>query len=391
MRLARVELQKSPLEANRTRLAGEVVYDSTSRKSEWIWFDVPDAHAAELNRTGSPWLACLLPLAVTLGEPLRLGLPVDRALREGVEGLMQVWKVWFPGMYEPVPIEADLLPQAEPSPSGRTGAFFSGGLDSFFTLIRNLPGGEAPWKIPIDDLITVWGLDVPMRAVEEFGRVRKRVRGVADQVGMAWVEVATNIRESGWREANWARISQGCGLAAIALLLEDRFRRVLIPSSMPYRVLRPWGTHPFTDPLLSTCRLDLRDDGGAFGRSAKSVTVAASDLAMQNLRVCWSNQSDQNCGHCEKCLRTLADMDILGALDRCVTFPPGSYRPEALARLRLRNPYERRNMAQLALYAERRGRPDITRAIGRAIRRYDFHKLLGSVARALRLRPPDPR
>jgi hypothetical protein len=391
MRLARIELQKSPLEANRTRLAGEIVYDTSSRKSEWIWFDVPDAHAPELNRTGSPWLACLLPLAVTLREPLRLDLPVDRALREGVEGLMQVWRVWFPESYEPVPIEADLLPQAEPSPSGRTGAFFSGGLDSFFTLIRHLPGGDAPRQFHIDDLITVWGLDVPTRAVEAFGRVRRQVRGVADQVGMELVEVATNLRESGWRDANWGRISQGCGLAAIALLLEDRFCRVLIPSSMPIRLLRPWGTHPFTDPLLSTCRLDLRDDGGPYDRSAKSAVVAQSELAMQNLRVCWADRSDRNCGRCEKCLRTLADMDILGALDRCVTFPPGCYRMEALAQLRLRNPHDRGTMARLAVHAKRRGRPEIARAIARSLRRYELHRLLGGMARALRLRPPDPR
>ncbi|MGH7524211.1 MAG: hypothetical protein ACREK8_07890, partial [Gemmatimonadales bacterium] len=59
-----------------------------------------------------------------------------------------------------------------------------------------------------------------------------------------------NLRESGWRAANWGRISQGPALASIGLSLESRFGRILVPSSISYRSGAPWGTHPFVDPLL---------------------------------------------------------------------------------------------------------------------------------------------
>src|SRR5260221_12069170 len=132
MRLARVELERSPRRSGLTRLAGEIVYDAPGRPREWIWFDVADAVAGDLSETGNPWLALLLPLAVTLREPLSLCRPVDPALREGVEALMEVWRGWYPGVAEPIPVEAEGLPAGTPDLAPRTGSFFSGGVDSFF-------------------------------------------------------------------------------------------------------------------------------------------------------------------------------------------------------------------------------------------------------------------
>src|SRR5262249_59102310 len=41
-----------------------------------------------------------------------------------------------------------------------------------------------------------------------------------------------------------------------------------------------------------------------------------------SLRVCWENPDGAyNCGRCEKCLRTMINLLIAGALDRCPTFP----------------------------------------------------------------------
>jgi hypothetical protein len=372
MRLKQVDIIESPISRGHARLVGVVEFGDHSRAPEQIWFDVPPHLSGELSRSGNPWLACLLPWAVTLGEPLELGLPVDPLLYEGALALMLVWEAWYPGEREMVPLHCDMLTPGTIDPAGRVGAFFSGGVDSFHTLLRHEPLGGAILPIHIDDLITVWGLDVPLGNPGAFARVQENIAAVAGAVGKGAVTMATNLRESGWNATNWGLMGQGPALASLAMVLEGRYRRVMLPSSLSYSSIRVWGTHPLVDPLLSTTRLDIRDDGAHDNRRAKIAAIADSELAMRHLRVCWMAQSDHNCGKCEKCLRTLTAFELMGKRDRCVTFPPDAWSLEALASLRYRNDLDRRYMSRLAEHAEAQGRADIAAAIGKAVKRYDF-------------------
>jgi hypothetical protein len=372
MRLSQVDVFASPSARGQVRLTGRVEYRDRTRSPEEIWFEVPDALAGDLSRTGNPWLACLLPYAVTLGEPLELVLPVDPLLYEGAVALMQVWDAWYPGERELVELQCDLLEPGTINPSAKVGAFFSGGVDSFHTVLRHEPMGGAILPIHIDELITVWGLDVPLGNPGAFARVRGNIAAVADALGKSTVTMATNLRESGWQATNWGLMGQAPALAAFALVLESRYRRVLLPSSLSYGSIRVWGTHPLVDPLLSTTRLDIRDDGAHDNRRAKIALVSGSELAMQHLRVCWMDQSDRNCGKCEKCLRTLTAFELLGKRDRCVTFPADAWSLDALASLRYRNDLDRRYMTRLSEHARAQGREDIAKAIDHAVSRYDF-------------------
>jgi len=42
--------------------------------------------------------------------------------------------------------------------------------------------------------------------------------------------------------------------------------------------------------------------------------------SLARLRVCWENPSAYNCGHCEKCVRTMLGLRALG-VEHCVAFP----------------------------------------------------------------------
>ncbi len=382
MRLTAVERTRSPLGAGRTRLVGRVEFVTTGIGDETIWFDLEDRFVDGLSVSGNPWLAGLLPLAVTLGEPMELPLPVDPALHEGALALMEVWARWYPERQPVVLDVGDVATVAAPTPE-RTGILFSAGLDSFHTLLRHCPSGEAIRRFPIDDLLTVWGLDVPLGHAEAFARVAGQVGEIAAATGTTSVTMATNLRESEWNRANWGLMGQGPALAALALVLEGRFARILVPSSTRYGSDRAWGTHPLTDPLLSTTTLDFRNDGAHHGRWEKAQAVSRSDLAMGHLRVCWVGGNERNCGRCEKCLRTLTLFEFLGVRDRATTFPAEAWSLEALAGLRYRNALDRRYQGRMAERAIGLGRPDVARAIRRAMRRYDTRRFLGSVARRL--------
>src|SRR5262249_28976707 len=122
--------------AGRVRLSAQVRYDDAKLPAETYWFDVPERYAGGLSATGNAWLVCLAPLAATLGGPLRISLPVDRLLARNVGELLSIWTGWYPEL-RTVPLELEVSDRELEGTLGRTGAFFSGGIDSFYTVLRN--------------------------------------------------------------------------------------------------------------------------------------------------------------------------------------------------------------------------------------------------------------
>ncbi len=251
MQLKSRDIAPSPVAPDRVRLSGEVTYDRGPIRSEVYWFDVPERYAASLSVSGNPWLVCLIPLAVTLGEPLRICEPVDRRLLENVAELMRIWKCWYPHLHV-VPLEAESVESSEPTIARKIGAFFSGGVDSFFTALWHADRSESAARVRIDDLLTVWGFDVPLANVDAFRRMRDVLRRAAEDLGIELIDVATNVRDTRWQQTDWTYLSHNCALGGVALALEGRYRKMLMASTGGYRDLLPWGSHVLTDPLLST-------------------------------------------------------------------------------------------------------------------------------------------
>ncbi len=320
MQLRSVNITKSSGDDSRVRLVGEVSYDDRPNGPELYWFDVPSRYADLLSTSGNPWLCCLLPLAVTLGEPLRLCRPVDALLLESVFELTQIWKCWFPAL-KLVPIEAEVMPDSASKIGAKTAAFFSGGVDSWFTVLRHEEGGAANPRRCIQDLLCVRGFDIPLDNREAFQRMLASYERVVSHLGKELIDVGTNLRTTRFRESAWQPHSHGSALAAVGLALEGRYNTLLIASTYSYRSSYPCGSHPLTDPLLSTRHTRVVHDGGAFNRVEKLQTLSRSDLALRTLHVCWRDHSDANCGQCSKCYRTMLTLEVLGALPRCSTFP----------------------------------------------------------------------
>ena len=173
MELTGIRIDRSPLAPDRVRLTGTVAYDDRPGRTEEYWFDVADAHASSLSQSANPWLVALIPLAVTLGEPLRLALPLDATLLDNVLELQEIWRCWYPRL-APVDVQAPVVGSGHPDASARTAAFFSGGLDSFFTVLRRDDPTSAsfrdrsPWCIPRSWGTPTWLSSITTRV--SFGR-----------------------------------------------------------------------------------------------------------------------------------------------------------------------------------------------------------------------------
>jgi hypothetical protein len=280
-----------------------------------------------------------------------------------------VWSRWFQPLH-PVPLELDLCPAPAHVTQARTGLFFTGGIDSFFTLLHFDEFARTRTALglrPVDDLIYVWGYDIFLENRQAFeGKVRS-LTAVAQALNKNLMTIATNLRQTRLRAYDWGPFVHGPALAAAGLLLERRFSRVLLSSSLTYNDLDPWGSHALLDPLFSTSQTRIQHYGAGFDRFQKTEFCARSDIALKHLHVCWKDSSDLNCGKCEKCYRTLLTLEMVGALERATSFPPGSFALERMREIWEDHPLVIRLYQQMRIHAIRIQRPDVVGMIDRCL------------------------
>lgn len=381
MRLTGVEVTEGE-SPDRLRVQGTLRFDSDGRE-DLLWFDLPGSLAAQVSTSGNPWLVALLPLAVSLREPLRLELPVDHLLLDNCHSVMAVWQSWRRDR-QPVAIEAPTGSGEVPSGPRGTGLFFSGGVDSFYSLIhqdRTDDGAGAG----VTDLLLVHGADIPVSDAEAFARLRPRIGEVARTFGVGLVDIATNLRDTRWARADWAHLAHGALLAACGLLLEPRLSRVVISSSAPFARLRPYGSHPKTDPLYSTTATRVVHHGADADRPDKVQAIASHPAVLRHLRVCWIGQTDTNCGRCPKCLHTMVGLELSGTLSRAECLPttidPARFEGLYLDSRGTYNAYDM--LKRYRPIAMERGRTDLVRLIDRVTAQSDRKRLVKDGIEAL--------
>jgi hypothetical protein len=251
----------------------------------------------------------LLP-AMRLGADLTLPGPVSPQLAASVPKLQEIFSLWNEA-YGTVPVE---VPTGVTPRQGNdaVGCFFSGGVDSFYSTVHH--------RDEITHLIFVnVGFDRPDPLALD------NVRGAAEELGKPLIEIETNLRSFSNSCAVEMADYGGAALAVIGLLLQDEFKKVMIGSTFSYFALPRWGSHPLTDPLWSTESLEVFHAGAEATRPEKVALIASDDVAMRRLRVCHPRAGETgrslNCGRCSKCLRTMINLRVVGALGRCQTLP----------------------------------------------------------------------
>jgi hypothetical protein len=222
----------------------------------------------------------------------------------------------------------------------------------------------------VTHLLSITGFNTPLM---DFEAMRRVLSDAARALGKEHVAAATNARYDSSAATPYSIAEQmnafahGCLLASVAHLFDAHFDTYIIPASHSYADLMPYGSHPLTDPLFSSSSLRIVHDGAAFGRFERSAQVARSDLALSVLHVCFSDFRTGNCSRCQKCLRTMAALDILDAKARATTFDWSDYSTERLASTWLPTANERSYFVEVAEQARARGREDVARAAERAV------------------------
>jgi hypothetical protein len=242
------------------------------------------------------------------------------ALKSGNKGfisniskIQDIYKSWEPN-FNQVEIEFVNSSSSEQTvKTGRIGCFFTGGVDSFYTFLKN--------KDEITDLIFVHGYDLGLENTLLRGRVSQKIKDVAEKFGKNLIQIETNYRGFIDLYVPWGAFGHGVALMTIGHLLTDALDKIYVPSSYTYAELFPWGSHPILDPLWSSGNLQFVHHGCEATRINKVDYISNEDIALKSLRVCWENpNSEYNCGRCEKCLRTMINLRACNKLDECTTF-----------------------------------------------------------------------
>lgn len=305
------------------QVQARVASDRDAADGDWfapftLWFRFPAWCRPFLQAdNGDPFLAALLVPAMMSGERLVIPAPVSPRLLRSLADIQAIYHS-FDGRLHPIAVEATprLLSEEVTAPAA-SGLFFSLGVDSFYSLLKNQRDHPDDAET-VRYLVMIHGFDVSHDDWDERFSPRMLASGirVAGETGKTLLPVTTNLRPITRRLSRW-NLSHGSALASVALALGGLFGEVLIAAGTTYDQLYPWGSHPVLDPRWSTERLTVIHDGCELGRIDKIRFLAASPLVLETLKVC----PLYNCGRCIKCLPTIIDLYQAGVLDQCATFP----------------------------------------------------------------------
>lgn len=305
------------------------------------------------NVVGDAFLIAALIPAMQRHESLYVdkSIPVSKQLLANLMQYQEIYRHWYPELEN---IHVDAKTSVGNEGSGQwSGCFFSGGVDSIYTVSQTLD--------QLDYLLLCCGLDIPVSEHRRWEKTRQLAKKFADEVGLELITITTNVKEKlRCRDIDnhgAILVSNGIGLG---------FDRLYVPASHAWDELTPWGSHPLTDPLLGNGLTSVIHHGNVF-RTEKTAKIIEFGYGIEDLRVC-NVYSEYNCGKCEKCLRTMICLEMLSKRVKALTPPPNL---GVIASLRLDREGQYFMWRDIYRLASKTKNSDIKAAVGKMLNRYE--------------------
>jgi hypothetical protein len=307
---------------DRVRMTAAIGTAAGQRVEPYIEYAV--AEPARGDAAADAFAAALLLPAMRAGESLEVTPPIAHDLWRTLPRIRDVFHTWWPA-FPRIDVVATPTPLHVRDTPERAATFFSGGIDSFYTLLkhRHDTGSAA---LPLTHVVFMRGVETRLDWIRNVEDSESWIRSIAGAAGVQCILGETDMRTSlqgPETNLNWEKHYHGSALAAIALGLSPWFRYVCIPSAYSYRHLVAHGSTPLVDEMYSTEHLRVLHDGGEVSRAEKVAKIIGwdADLVLAHLRVCiWNRGGAYNCGKCYKCVRTAVPLKVLGVWEAARTF-----------------------------------------------------------------------
>lgn len=319
----------------------------------WYEIDGHDLTAFSEETLAVPFILNIAPVVWLSGRQLHIAT-MDETLSQALVRLRSCFRDYFPE----VAWEGEIIPNKivshrpiATSTVSRPALLFSGGLDSVTSLYRHL--SEKPLLISIHgadiqlrDYVS-WKVfsDLAYRYGKENGLQNEFVRSnMLDFLNQHLLGKMANT-EISW----WGNIQHGMSLAGLAFPVCDFHNcpTLLIASSLwkepQGEPLVRWASAPEVIDLIRYRSMTAQDDNQVSRQEKIEYLkcLGQEKSIYPRLRVCFKSKVSINCGHCEKCLRTVAGMLIAGIENLALySFPE----PIELYFQRLKNMFESRTV-----------------------------------------------
>jgi hypothetical protein len=406
MRISRPVKQKA---ASGARVAATVTWEQAARPPVEIFFEVGERYAESLSSAANAFLvAALFPAAEAGEQRVLVEGEVCPRLLCGLRANLHLLRLWYRHLAAVPAIEAPVVAaQSRDVPSARAGVFFTGGIDSLATLCRNRAMFPSTHPDAFRDAVMLYGMNFDSDdSPETFRRAVEELTPVARAADTELVPVYSNARPALNPDIEFFRLRyHGALLASCAHALSGRLSSMTIAASHDLTHLIPWGSHPVLDVNFSSSSMHIHHDAVELTRYQKTTLIADWEPGLQNIRVCVTNWPGENCGRCEKCLRTMLALTACGAAERSHSFGGHRVSADSVAGILLFNDSQASFYRELPAPLRAAGRDDLAASVEFILRRYrgelgvrglvkliDQRWLGGGLAAFMRsLRDADPR
>ena len=276
-----------------------------------LWYSFPPEQWQYISsELMDPFVIGALLKAMEDRATLRVHGPVSTSLLNNLEEFQIIFSTWFPDKYQRI----DIVPDSETEEnrtSNQVILSFSGGVDGAFSALNHVlkKGPIKRKRFDVGAILYIEGFDVNINYDAQCRNIVERNRKLFGAFPhLTFLNVRTNLKYLLSINRFW--MAHACVIASVASLFRTLWGGCLIGSSHSYLHLRPWGSHPLTDRLLSSDGFKMHHDM-VFKRMDKLEALFTWPKALDNLKVCWEGQyrydtlPDGNCCQCDKCVRTM--------------------------------------------------------------------------------------
>lgn len=297
-----------------SRLCSEILIDG---KASTIWYEVEKEYEAFLcYEKADAFLVGLLPLAMAFKHNIEIkGAPISEKLYWNLTNTYIPALANYSGYYHKIDLSCD-IDAAEYAPYA-VGTGFSGGVDSFYTLLKNTNSKTKSFAITHVTFFNVGanGSFGGEAAEKRFYNRTSSFENFVKEQGLKFVKVNSNISDIVMMSYNFTHSFRS--MSAV-LALQKLFKTYYYSADF---TLKEFSFDPYDssyyDLLNSGCfsteNTSFFTTGAVETRCEKMKFISQYPITYNVLNVC--NSNDSNCRTCAKCIRTMCGLYSINKLD----------------------------------------------------------------------------
>ncbi len=307
---------------DKIRISSRIEVKNDKKVPSCLWFEVPKKFQDSITNRADAFVVALFLLAMKIGEDVEVKGAMSPKLLDGIGKYQKIMSSWFPDEYKIIKINCSNLVPAKRSKESGAFVAFTGGVDSFYTLLQNAPKNQVDEKKRVTHGLFINGFETKIDDPRNYLTMYNSLKEVASEVGVELIPAGTNVRKFIKNHINWS-FAHGACIVATALVFQPIMPKFYIASSYTYDQIHPWGSRPDTDPLLSVENFKIIHHGASVSRVEKTIAISEHRETYDKLHACfWLDKNGLgNCCRCSKCLRTMIPLEIVGKLSEYKTFP----------------------------------------------------------------------